>query len=199
MRFRSAKAARGSLLSWAGPSRSDNYRKATQKAIDGEWKQFRPTEFFDNVLLTGSAANIEKTAGRLGSISETDEPEAAELERPKIIVPQVINTGPLVTGPLANPQQAGSEAAESPEPQAAPQIGATAELVYAFYQAAVNAGMGGAPPPEKRTGNPEIAVWRSLFGTLMQKDYQSCVLADTAISFRPLWPVVADVARTTRR
>jgi len=153
--------------------RSDNYRKATQKAIDGEWKQFPPTEFFDNVLLTGSAANIEKTAGRLGSISETDEPEAAELERPKIIVPQVINTGPLVTGPLAKPQNAGSEAAESPEPQAAPQIGATAELVYAFYQAAVNAGMGGAPPPEKRTGNPEIAVWRSLFGTLMQKDYQS--------------------------
>ena len=38
--------------------RSDNYRKATQKAIDGEWRQFRPTEFFDNVLLTGSAENI---------------------------------------------------------------------------------------------------------------------------------------------
>ena len=37
-------------------------------------------------------------------------------------------------------------------------LGATAELVYAFYQAAVNAGMGEGQPPEKRTGNPEIAV-----------------------------------------
>jgi diguanylate cyclase (GGDEF)-like protein len=54
-----------------------------------------------------------------------------------------------------------------------PKIGATAELVYAFYQAAVNAGMGGNVPAEPQSRNSEIAVWRSLFGTLMQKDYQS--------------------------
>src|SRR5574338_273288 len=38
--------------------RSENYRKATEKAIDGEWKSMPPAEFFDNILLNSSAADI---------------------------------------------------------------------------------------------------------------------------------------------
>lgn len=147
---------------------AENYRKATQKVIDGEWGKLRPSELFDNVLMTGSAANIENAAARLGSFEAQEEPDILELDIPD-------DSAPAAGQPAARQTQPSGPKAEdevSPAEQP-PQISATAELVYAFYQAAVNAGMGGAALPERRTGNPEIAVWRSLFGTLMQKDYQS--------------------------
>lgn len=149
----------------------DNYRRATQKAIDGEWRKLRPSEFFDNVLMTGSAANIENTAARLGGFEAPEEPDILELEIPDESEQQPAATGPLPAPPAPAPEE--NKEAEAQAPEQTPQIGATAELVYAFYQAAVNAGMGGPAQPEKRANNPEIAVWRSLFGTLMQKDYRS--------------------------
>jgi len=42
-----------------------NYRKATEKAISGEWSQFRPTEFFENVLMSGSTAGIDRASSAL--------------------------------------------------------------------------------------------------------------------------------------
>ena len=39
--------------------RSESYRTATEKAISGEWSIFKPTEFFDNVLISGSRSGID--------------------------------------------------------------------------------------------------------------------------------------------
>ncbi|HKX84777.1 MAG TPA: diguanylate cyclase, partial [Pyrinomonadaceae bacterium] len=41
--------------------RSDSYRTATEKAINGEWSIFKPTEFFDNVLISGGREGVDKT------------------------------------------------------------------------------------------------------------------------------------------
>lgn len=45
--------------------RSDSYRTATEKAISGEWSIFKPTEFFDNVLISGSRSGIENAVNAL--------------------------------------------------------------------------------------------------------------------------------------
>src|SRR6188508_118559 len=45
--------------------KASNYRKATEKAISGEWNKFKPTEFFKNVLMSGSRTGIENAAAAL--------------------------------------------------------------------------------------------------------------------------------------
>lgn len=50
--------------------KSDDYRKATEKAISGVWKDFPPTKFFENVLLTGSRQNIESAARKFTEMSD---------------------------------------------------------------------------------------------------------------------------------
>src|SRR5580765_788427 len=42
--------------------RAEDYRKATTRAISGDWSQYPPSQFFENILLTGSVDAIEKTA-----------------------------------------------------------------------------------------------------------------------------------------
>src|SRR5205807_4490614 len=42
--------------------KADNYRKATERAISGDWSKFPPSKFFENILLTGSAAALDKAA-----------------------------------------------------------------------------------------------------------------------------------------
>ena len=49
---------------------SKDYRKATEKAISGEWRQFPSTKFFENVLLSGSKQNIEELGGEVANLSD---------------------------------------------------------------------------------------------------------------------------------
>ncbi|MEP6704190.1 MAG: PocR ligand-binding domain-containing protein, partial [Acidobacteriota bacterium] len=44
---------------------ADQYRQATDRAIDGDWTGFQPNEFFGNVLIAGSGSKIEKAASEL--------------------------------------------------------------------------------------------------------------------------------------
>lgn len=46
--------------------KAENYRKATEKAISGDWRRFRPTEFFDNIILSGSPVQLERLERQLG-------------------------------------------------------------------------------------------------------------------------------------
>lgn len=41
--------------------KSDSYRKAADRAVTGDWSRHRPTEFFENILLTGDPAVLDKT------------------------------------------------------------------------------------------------------------------------------------------
>jgi diguanylate cyclase (GGDEF)-like protein len=46
--------------------RSENYRAAAEKAINGDWRRFRPTDFFDNVILSGSSGPLARVEQQLG-------------------------------------------------------------------------------------------------------------------------------------
>lgn len=50
--------------------KTENYRSAAEKAASGEWRRFRPEEFFENVILSGSPAPVEKLEARIGGLEE---------------------------------------------------------------------------------------------------------------------------------
>ncbi len=57
-------------------TKADNYRKATERAISGDWNQFPPTRFFENVLLNGSTKSLETIAGKLENLEFKPESSA---------------------------------------------------------------------------------------------------------------------------
>jgi diguanylate cyclase (GGDEF)-like protein len=58
--------------------KAEDYRNATTRAIEGDWRQFPPNEFFENVLLSGSSKNLQAQAKDL---QDLDEDEKAALKR----------------------------------------------------------------------------------------------------------------------
>jgi len=48
-------------------TKADDYRSATERAIEGDWRQFPANEFFENVLLGNSNESLEKLARRIQS------------------------------------------------------------------------------------------------------------------------------------
>ena len=54
--------------------RSESYRVAAEKAINGDWRRFRPTDFFDNVILSGSPGPLARVEQQLG-VTNTQFPE----------------------------------------------------------------------------------------------------------------------------
>jgi diguanylate cyclase (GGDEF)-like protein len=48
--------------------KSENYRKATERAIIGDWRHFPPSDFFENILLTGSEAVLDNATREVGTL-----------------------------------------------------------------------------------------------------------------------------------
>ena len=63
-------------------SKASDYREATEKAVSGSWKEFPPTKFFENILLTSSTENIEKVAGKLSSLSGEEKKQLLDFVLP---------------------------------------------------------------------------------------------------------------------
>jgi len=59
---------------------ADAYRTATDKAIFGEWQDFPPNEFFENVLLDGSVVGIEKASAEFSKFRVTEEADVLDLD-----------------------------------------------------------------------------------------------------------------------
>jgi diguanylate cyclase (GGDEF)-like protein len=128
---------------------AENYRKATERAIDGDWKIFKPTEFFENVLLTGSMANLEKVEKGLEAYAVTEPDEILDLDTP--IPPKPIKTVPKKE--LEDPVIVS---------------GKITALIEKFNQEAAKP----VPPPVPRFDSAaELSEWRSLFGSLMKLSY----------------------------
>ena len=50
-------------------TKADDYRNATSRAIEDDWRQFPANEFFENVLLSNSNENLEKLARKVQHLS----------------------------------------------------------------------------------------------------------------------------------
>ena len=59
--------------------KAERYRQATENAITGIWRQFRPTEFFENVLISGSTQGIDLASVRLEKFTNRERNDILEL------------------------------------------------------------------------------------------------------------------------
>lgn len=64
-------------------TKADEYRKATERAITGDWRHLPPTRFFENVLLSSTSQALEKAAKGIldlsGRMAESPEAQAEGL------------------------------------------------------------------------------------------------------------------------
>lgn len=162
--------------------KASNYRTATERAISGDWKHFPPTQLFENVLLTGSEQNLEKTARKIeklgdqekAQILETiDEPRAPEtlsvlekpIEKPDIPIEAAIRKPAIKP---ENNQRAVTQKSQADQ---------ISKLVEQFNQTAAQSSVDYEKIARKsREEAEEITAWRSLFGSLLKLDYkQACI------------------------
>ncbi|MGI9035522.1 MAG: diguanylate cyclase [Pyrinomonadaceae bacterium] len=52
--------------------KTEDYRKATERAATGDWQEFPPAEFFSNALISRSFGDWEKAAKRLKNLSDDE-------------------------------------------------------------------------------------------------------------------------------
>ena len=146
--------------------KAENYRRATERAISGDWRDFPPSEFFENILLSASRDVLDKTAQKLEGLA----PETPRAEPPAIVEPVVEPPAEKTTRPPKKSPQDISNLVEKfnreirgHEPPEAPQ----SESVKVPEPKPVE-----KPKPsqsEKRTA--ESRAWRSFFGSLLKTDY----------------------------
>lgn len=54
--------------------KAEKYRRATERAISGDWTKYPPSEFFENVLISDSSALLEKTLDRVMALRKERAP-----------------------------------------------------------------------------------------------------------------------------
>jgi diguanylate cyclase (GGDEF)-like protein len=64
---------------------SEDYRKATARAIEGDWREFSSEKLFENVILSTSEHEITKLSKRLEKLSREEMESLAEAGQPKIV------------------------------------------------------------------------------------------------------------------
>lgn len=62
--------------------KSEDYRKATERAISGDWNKFPPTKFFENLLLTSSVNSLENLAKTLSNLSAVEKSSLSKFGKP---------------------------------------------------------------------------------------------------------------------
>ncbi len=133
--------------------RSEDYRKATERAIDGDWKIFPPTELFKNILLTSSEREIEQLSGRLEKLSDED----------KELLLQIGETKNETI------EETISDTSQPDE---------ISQLIEQYHQN--QAQMKIEQSSVKTTGElEEITAWRSLFGSLLDLTYHDACVSVT--------------------
>ena len=63
---------------------AEKYREATDRAIARDWREFPTDEFFDNILIAGSASSIENAVNELAKFRVEKPAEGVEIAQPKV-------------------------------------------------------------------------------------------------------------------
>lgn len=163
--------------------KANNYRQATERAISGDWTDFPPTKFFDNVLLGSSTQPAEKIAVKIGKLSEEakkdfanveDAPSEIETENTETVNEETETSIQELKDVDAEPE---TEKEAEKKDAAVSQAEEIARLVEEFQQnAADNSENYEKIARKNREEAEEIASWRSLFGSLLKLEYrQACI------------------------
>lgn len=150
--------------------KAENYRKATERAITGSWKEFPPSKFFENILLTGSSGVLDKAGRQVAELisgSRTDKADSKPIPKPD-----------PTSFPQKDPEPETKTDAVAPPPVERP-VKAAAEITNLVekFNREIRRSVPVEEPAaaavkrtETRTG--EARAWRSFFGSLLKMDYQ---------------------------
>ena len=137
--------------------KAENYRVATEKAITGEWRQFRPTEFFENVLISGSDQSLDRVCSRLEKFSYRERNDILEVDRLKLETPSTLE-----------PVHADEAEPAKPDPSE------ITNLINKFKAETEKADgeLRQAATVDLQIDPKAAGEWRSLFGSLMNLEYR---------------------------
>lgn len=130
--------------------KAENYRNATERAISGDWNEFPPSRFFENVLLTGSEKKIEKLVKKIGNLTE---------EESRVII--ALDEKNLIEIPSGKTEKSNETVQLN-------------DLIKQFQNnepVEIKAGSREEILPESLIKPEEIKVWRSFFGSLLEMKY----------------------------
>jgi diguanylate cyclase (GGDEF)-like protein len=127
--------------------KTEQYRQATERAVAGDWSKFAAADFFENILIAGSFERIESAAAALAEFAP---PPAAAGD-------DLLEIGRAAEPPIEAKTEAIRRKQEEPERTAA--VARTPSAV------------GPTRKPDLKREVAEAAAWRSLFGSLMDRDY----------------------------
>jgi len=108
--------------------KASNYREATARAINGDWRSFPPTKFFENVILSGSMQELSRLDQQVGELNKDLFAEGGKKVREVVPEPQTetINLPPVADTRLPDPFEssllnykigsATDESADRPDP-----------------------------------------------------------------------------------
>ncbi len=135
---------------------SEQYREATDRAIAGDWAEFQPNEFFENVLVAGSVANIDKAAGELSRFRAEPAEDILGLD----------------AKPKAEPETVEPQISQTP-------ADAITRLIEKFNASPVEPRAPAQPAEKDRT--VEVGALRALYGQLAKLTYEEA--CSTALDF----------------
>ena len=135
-------------------TKAENYRTATERAIEGDWQKFPPPRFFENVLFSGSIKNLETTAKKVENLGD-----------------EKVNSLFDFTGKIEQKESLDNRETESTGQKK--EKGFVEEIQDDEQIAAVSKKI----TRKNQEESEEIAVWRSLFGSLLNLTYQQACLA----------------------
>ena len=139
--------------------RTENYRRATERAVSGDWRRFPQNALFENVLLSGSSIPIEQLERDLGSRSK-----------------------PLAVTPEKPTKKTRGKAAEPvAEPQPVSAIEPGSSVPDPFETSLLNYKLSAEERAEAGVDKPMVATdqtladreaWRSFIPTLLKVSYR---------------------------
>ena len=171
--------------------KAEKYRRATERAISGDWSNFAPSEFFENILLTGSAELVDKAARKLESLVQKTSNRApiTVIAEPVDKPPAAVIVEPAVRSePVTEPYSPKAESKEDTnivdkfvseirgqEPVPAPVETAQPTPLPESVTGVEPAPAAGPGPDQPERRMAESRAWRSFFGSLLKTDYPKAV------------------------
>lgn len=158
--------------------KSQDYRVATQRAIDGDWQKFSRTKFFENVILSSSAESLESVAKRLEKLSVEETKALFQLlEANDDAAATHFDSKPLadIELPVENEEsnQNASASYQKAETEEAKLGQQSSQLIEDFHKASLQNRESGSE--EEIAKIEDTGVLRSLFGSLLGLSYkQAC-------------------------
>ena len=175
--------------------KAENYRRATARAISGDWGAFPPSDFFENILLTGSQDILDKVARQMESLVGKSPAVEPVVVGPPVVAAELLLPLEAATRPPKAPPETTSivekfkreirgkkpiELIKSDvKPELNPPEATKAEPVSESKPISEPIAASDPQPEPARQATPEQAdrrmaesrAWRSFFGSLLKMDY----------------------------